>query len=155
MEQRAKFGTWIAASEKPPRQECYGEFWHSETVIVTDGKDIYMGYWESWDDPEYYGGWKLQGRDGYTIEGVTHWMYQPSFPNEANPACEGNLLSRPGVRSCPNCRHQQCDVGNHPCKECLKSSIIARSHFEAAEPNEEMSDSFAPSTGSENFKEEL
>ncbi len=78
----ALFGTWIDAdSEKPPRKEYYGGFWHSMPVIVTNGKDIFMGYFQSWDDPEYNSGWKLKGPDGWAINGVTHWMYPPPLPN--------------------------------------------------------------------------
>jgi len=77
-------GTWIdAASEKPPRQECFGEFWHSTPVLVTDGKQQWVGYWQSWEDGERLSSWKMAGPDGYQITGVTHWMPLPLSPSAA------------------------------------------------------------------------
>lgn len=62
------------------------------------------------------------------------------------PACsaavdvyEGNKLSRPGVRSCYNCRHQRLGVYDKPCVDCLGSSVSNRSHFEAELPNNAVS----------------
>ena len=78
----ALFGTWIDAdSEKPPRQECFGEFWHSTPVLVTDGKRQWVGYWQSWDEEEYTPEWKMAGPDGWQIKIVTHWMPLPPLPN--------------------------------------------------------------------------
>jgi hypothetical protein len=76
------FGTWIAeGSKKPPRLECYGEFWRSEPVLVTDGKHQWVGYLQSLDNEEYTLSWKMAGPDGWEITGVTHWMPLPPLPN--------------------------------------------------------------------------
>lgn len=73
-------GTWIdAESYKPPKQECYGEF--SELVLVTDGKNQWIGYWQSLEDEEYLSSWVMAGPDGQQITGVTHWMPLPTLPN--------------------------------------------------------------------------
>jgi hypothetical protein len=75
----ALVGTWIdAESEKPPKLECYGEFWHSVPVLVTDGKQQWVGYWQSWEDGESLSSWYVAGPDGYQITGVTHWMPLPN-----------------------------------------------------------------------------
>jgi len=76
---------WIdAESEKPPRFECFGEFWRSEPVLVTNGEHQCVGYWESWEGGEYAPSWKMIGPDGWQISDVTHWMPLPSLPQKGN-----------------------------------------------------------------------
>jgi len=79
------FGNWIDAKDKkPPMSECYGEFWHSERVLVTDGYKQWLGYLQSWEADEYRQAWKMDGPDGYDIIGVTHWMPLPPLPAIVN-----------------------------------------------------------------------
>lgn len=47
----------------------------SEKVLCWDGDVWLVGYLEVWDEGEEI--WKQLGRDGYIIEGVTHWMPLP------------------------------------------------------------------------------
>lgn len=75
-------GVWLDAElHKPPRKECYGEFWASEPVlIVVNGKEVKLGYYQSWDEEPQWNCWKLVGRDHYTIDGVTHFRTLPPLP---------------------------------------------------------------------------
>ena len=74
---------WLDAElHKPPRKECYGEFWTSEPVlIVVNGKEIQLGYYQSWDDDPQWNCWKLAGRDNLTIDVVTHFRTLPPLPS--------------------------------------------------------------------------
>jgi hypothetical protein len=109
----ALVGTWIdAESEKPPKLECYGEFWHSVPVLVTDGKQQWVGYWQSWEDGESLSSWYVAGPDGYQITGVTHWMPLPPLPNAAHRVrcqqCQRNY-SKPDNPDCPECGNAMFD----------------------------------------------
>jgi len=76
------FGDWIdAKSEQPPRAEDYGSFWRSKPVLITDGKEQWVGYWQSWENEEYPSSWRLLGPDGLEMTDVTHWMPLPLLPN--------------------------------------------------------------------------
>ena len=68
------------AEGRPPVKEDYGSFFHSEDVLVTDGKQVWAAYLQTWENEEYPAVWKMKGRDGYDIEGVTHWMPMPETP---------------------------------------------------------------------------
>jgi hypothetical protein len=54
----------------------------SESVLVFDGKYVYIGYLYVLDD-EYGPEWVQFGRDGYKIDNVTHWMPLPKLPDGA------------------------------------------------------------------------
>lgn len=78
--------TWIdVEAEKPARYKCYGDFWHSEPVLVTDGYHRLVGYFQTWNGGEYISKWKLAGPDGYTIDNVTHWAPLPPLPIRVKP----------------------------------------------------------------------
>ena len=72
--------SWIPTTKLPPRGEDFGAFNHSIDVLITDGKDIFVGYLETWADDEYPTQWKQKGRDGWDFNNVTHWMFLPDFP---------------------------------------------------------------------------
>jgi len=71
---------WISATVRPPVDEDYLAFTHSIEVLVTDGKKIWAGYLCVWEDDEYEAQWKMQGPDGWNLEGITHWMPFPELP---------------------------------------------------------------------------
>lgn len=72
---------WTPVTMLPPPGEDYGDFNHSVDVLITDGRDIFVGYYKFWRD-EDYSQWKLKGRDSYTFDNVTHWMALPSLPDK-------------------------------------------------------------------------
>lgn len=72
---------WIAWPEThPPAGEDFGCFRHSEDVLFTDGKKIWTGYLQTWDDEEYEARWFMSGPDGWTVDNVAHWMPLPELP---------------------------------------------------------------------------
>ena len=77
---------WIKIEDDIPDME-ENENYHklTKTVLVTDGKDIEMGYMESYDDIEdddFSLDWYQVGRDGYKLDymEITHWMPLPELP---------------------------------------------------------------------------
>jgi hypothetical protein len=66
---------------RPEPKEDYYVFTHSLEVLCYNGKDIYLGYLEVYDEEEdREPTWREAGRDGYSIENVTHWTYLPEPP---------------------------------------------------------------------------
>lgn len=70
---------WISVNEQLPAvAEDYMAFTHSKEVLFTNGKRIFLGYCQQWEEDEYPLQWKVQGPDGYEIDNVTHWMALPT-----------------------------------------------------------------------------
>lgn len=72
--------SWFPSYVRPPMVEDYGDFFESADVLFTDGKEYWTGRLQTWRDEEYAPSWKMKGRDGYTVDGVTHWMPLPPLP---------------------------------------------------------------------------
>ena len=73
----------------PKDEDDYGSFIHSQRVLIAvKGRlswETWVGYLQTWtegEDSEQWPRrmWKLSGRDGYTLEGVTHWAELPEPP---------------------------------------------------------------------------
>lgn len=63
----------------PPPDVWYPS--HSCDVLISDGKKVYIGYLVKSDEPELWrDAWRLQGRDSYAIDGITHWAELPNLP---------------------------------------------------------------------------
>ena len=72
---------WILCLDELPKpEEDYISFTHSRDVLVYDGKQVRIGHLQVWEDNEYPPQWRESGRDGYEINGVTHWMPLPEPP---------------------------------------------------------------------------
>jgi hypothetical protein len=85
---------WIPCDQRPPVKEDYGDSFHSEEVLFTDGKRRWSGYLQTWADEEYEPTWKMAGPDGYNVENVTHWMPLPELPRvvaEGSPANSADI----------------------------------------------------------------
>jgi len=52
----------------------------SEIVLCTDGKEIWVAYYQIDHDEADWSKWVQRGRDGYTLENITHWMPLPEKP---------------------------------------------------------------------------
>lgn len=70
-----------APESRPPMGDDFHAFRHSVPVLATDGVIMLVAYLQVWTDDDYAPSWKIAGRDGYTFEGVTHWMLLPALPN--------------------------------------------------------------------------
>lgn len=68
---------WKKTSEVLPCIEDK-EYFQSRDVLIYDGKTIRIGYLYKYSDDSIE--WKLQGRDAYNIEGITHWADLPIVP---------------------------------------------------------------------------
>jgi len=116
--------TWIdVEAEKPARYKCYGDFWHSEPVLVTDGYHRLVGYFQTWNGGEYISRWKLAGPDGYTIDNVTHWAPLPPLPIRGKPTIEVHLEPEGlyPIEKCVDCHKPSrywVDPHTPLCKEC-------------------------------------
>ncbi len=82
---------WIKVEDRLPiNKDSNGKY--SEDVLITDGKNICVGYYESEYfidlDPDAYEGQREiyssadWWSDRYYIENVTHWMPLPPAPKE-------------------------------------------------------------------------
>ncbi|MAT51158.1 MAG: hypothetical protein CMK32_08245 [Porticoccaceae bacterium] len=74
--------SWIKIESRTPEIKYDMGIGESDDVLIVHGGVISVGYLyciEGDDDPPY---WKLQGRDGYMAENVTHWMPLPEKPHE-------------------------------------------------------------------------
>lgn len=77
---------WHPAIEFPPVEEHSMGIKRSRNVLIFDGKDILIGHAQQMDsysedtEPEPVE-WVLIGRDGYRIEGITHWTNLPMPPH--------------------------------------------------------------------------
>lgn len=74
--------TWIPVTSRLPEMT---DFEVSEQVLFTDGVERYVGkYYSDADDwtpeDEQRPRWIISGRDGYEVEGVTHWQPLPALP---------------------------------------------------------------------------
>lgn len=58
----------------------YDSFTRSEDILITDGKKIWVGYFQVWDDEISMEEWKMSGPDGYEIVRPTHWARLPDLP---------------------------------------------------------------------------
>lgn len=76
---------WISAAiTTPPLVDGESEFvlvatrWTPHPLVAKHRfiKDLGAGR----DDPPGWSDWVLFGRDGYLVEGVTHWMNLPEMP---------------------------------------------------------------------------
>lgn len=71
---------WKPASEIPPLEgEHYGDWVNSVNVLATNGKCIFVCYYQYWFGEPEYNTWKISGRDGYNF-GVKYWMPLPELP---------------------------------------------------------------------------
>lgn len=70
---------WVGSLAHPPAREDYADIcYRSVDVLMTDGKDCFVGYLaDHADDGDYV--WYIKGQDGYTFE-PTHWMRLPEMP---------------------------------------------------------------------------
>ena len=81
LRQGSAFGTWVPIDKALPKEgEDYGAFLRSVDVLTTDGHRVYVAYLQTWEDDEYPAVWKMIGRDGYTLDNITHWMPLPTLP---------------------------------------------------------------------------
>ena len=77
---------WISPDINPPKGEDYGSFNNSIDVLITDGKKIYMGYLQTYEENEHPSKWKLSGRDSYDAEfPVIGWTCLPNVPIPKGP----------------------------------------------------------------------
>ena len=58
---------------------------YSKMVLIWNGTQVLVGYLQKWDpkdpDPELWpDSWKQYGRDGYSLNNVTHWQPLPEGP---------------------------------------------------------------------------
>ena len=75
-----RYTEWTSSIERPHVAENFGNFSHSIDVLITDGRIMFVGYLETWEDDEYPPQWKQKGKDGYDANGITHWMILPDPP---------------------------------------------------------------------------
>ena len=81
-------GDWIGVRDWVPKpstldSEDYGAWVNSDRVLAWDGRAVWVAYVQHWrgdDEPEPYR-WVSAGRDGYGIEGITHWQPLPEVPS--------------------------------------------------------------------------
>lgn len=74
---------WIPVDiETPPAdpEDDFGDFFHSVRVLITNGRSVHVGYLQTWKDADFPAQWKLDGRDAYDFDGVTHWQELPPLP---------------------------------------------------------------------------
>jgi len=71
----------------PPRDPVHGDYgaWRNSVLVVaTDGKVVRIAHVQYWDEDDTYQEpvvWKIEGRDGYTFDSVTHWRSLPPLPS--------------------------------------------------------------------------
>lgn len=61
---------WTRASVALPARSTW--------VLAWDGFDVWVAFVQYWADGDPV--WKMAGRDGYGLEGVTHWQPLPHGP---------------------------------------------------------------------------
>lgn len=60
----------------PPFVEDIGYLRRTNDVLVTDGKEWWIAYFQRWDEGDQE--WKQKGRDGYTLDAnLIGWMELP------------------------------------------------------------------------------
>lgn len=71
---------WIACNDRLPdlNDDLLPS---SDYVLATDGKGQWVAYIVGFDDEPIR--WKEKGRDGYSLENITHWQPLPSLPEPA------------------------------------------------------------------------
>ncbi len=80
---------WIPVTERLPDRfdldPLAGCCRDSERVLATNGRQIFVAYWRSWEEDGMGcppSEWIIVGRDGYDFPGVTHWQPLPEPPTQ-------------------------------------------------------------------------
>lgn len=82
-----KTADWVSVSDALPDFDGdagdFGDYTFSKDVLVTDGRDVWVGYCVIYY-PEYAQSdppsWRMKGPDSYTLKSITHWKPLPPLP---------------------------------------------------------------------------
>lgn len=71
---------WHSVNTLPPTNEDVFGHCYSRDLLITNGREMFVGYYEVFKENPGWNGWRIKGRDGYNIDNVKYWRELPELP---------------------------------------------------------------------------